>query len=66
MQALIAGETFPKQAVARLGGGTLELGAPQLVDLSNAPFARPDLAALAGGLDWIRAKDYPIRDTWRG
>ncbi len=42
-----------------------EKGQLQLVDISNAPFARPDLAALAGGLDWIRANDYPIRGTWR-
>jgi len=39
-------------------------GALQLVDISNAPFARPDLEALAGGLAFIRAKDYPIRGTY--
>ena len=40
-----------------------EKGDLHLVDISNAPFARPDLEALAGGLAWIRANDYPIRGT---
>jgi len=39
-------------------------GLLQIVDISNAPFARPDLTALLGGLTWIRANDYPIRGTW--
>lgn len=43
-----------------------EAGQLHLADISNAPFARPDLAALAGGLDYIRANDYPIRGTWAG
>ncbi|WP_296763075.1 peroxiredoxin-like family protein [Sediminimonas sp.] len=38
-------------------------GALHLVDISNAPFARPELEGLAGGLAFIRAKDYPIRGT---
>lgn len=41
-----------------------EAGVLHLVDISNAPFARPDLAALAGGLEYVRANDYPIRGTW--
>lgn len=41
-------------------------GRLHLADISNAPFARPDLEALAGGLAFIRAKDYPIRGTWNG
>jgi len=32
-----------------------------VVDISNAPFARPDLAGLAKGLKFIRDNDYPIR-----
>jgi len=43
-----------------------EAGQLHLVDISNAPFARPDLAGLAGGLEFIRANDYPIRGTWAG
>lgn len=39
-------------------------GQLHLVDISNAPFSRPDLAALAGGLEFIRANDYPIRGTY--
>lgn len=35
----------------------------QIIDVSNAPFARPDLAALRDGLRFIQAKDYPIRGT---
>ncbi|WP_299849642.1 redoxin domain-containing protein [uncultured Roseovarius sp.] len=38
-------------------------GKLHIVDISNAPFSRPDLEALAGGLDFIRANDYPIRGT---
>ncbi len=36
-------------------------GLLQVVDISNAPFARPDLAGLAKGLKYIRDNDYPIR-----
>ena len=36
-------------------------GQLQVVDISNAPFARPDLAGLAKGLKFIRDNDYPIR-----
>ena len=36
-------------------------GAIQIVDVSNAPFARPDLAELLNGLKFIIAKGYPIR-----
>lgn len=38
-------------------------GEIQVVDLSNAPFARPDLAALLAGLTFVREKDYPVRGT---
>ncbi len=35
----------------------------QIVDISNAPFARPDLNSILGGLKFIQEKDYPIRGT---
>ena len=38
-------------------------GAIQIVDVSNAPFARPDLEGLLHGLKFVIAKDYPIRGT---
>ncbi|SFU10048.1 AhpC/TSA family protein [Pseudovibrio denitrificans] len=39
----------------------------QLMDISNAPFTRPDLTALIGGLGFIRNPDnnYPIRGTFK-
>ena len=42
-------------------------GKLQVVDLSNNPFARPDLEVLVSGLEWIRSpdNDYPIRGTYR-
>lgn len=38
-------------------------GKIQIVDVSNAPFARPDLNALVKGLTFIQQKQYPIRGT---
>lgn len=35
----------------------------QIVDVSNAPFARPELASLLDGVKFIQDKDYPIRGT---
>lgn len=35
----------------------------QIVDISNAPFARPDLAALLAGIKFVIEKNYPIRGT---
>jgi peroxiredoxin len=35
----------------------------QIVDISNAPFARPDLAALLQGIKFVIEKGYPIRGT---
>ncbi len=42
-------------------------GQVQVVDLSNNPFARPDLEIFVGGLEWIRNPDnnYPIRGTYQ-
>ena len=53
---------FPEPAVFVINGE----GRLHIVDISNAPFARPDLEALLGGLEFIRANDYPIRGTWAG
>lgn len=38
-------------------------GKVQIVDVSNAPFARPDLNGLVKGLGFIQQKQYPIRGT---
>ncbi len=38
-------------------------GLLQIVDLANAPFLRPDLDRLLGGLRFIMEKSYPIRGT---
>ena len=36
-------------------------GKIQVVDISNAPFARPDLNSIFRGLKFIQEKQYPIR-----
>ncbi|MDQ6627263.1 MAG: redoxin domain-containing protein [Pseudomonadota bacterium] len=33
----------------------------QIVDISNAPFARPDLKSLLKGIQFVASKSYPIR-----
>lgn len=38
-------------------------GMVQIVDISNAPFARPDLAGIARGAKRIQEMKYPIRGT---
>lgn len=38
-------------------------GRVQIVDLSNAPFVRPDLKGLLNGLRFIMANEYPVRGT---
>ncbi len=42
-------------------------GKLQVVDISNNPFARPDLEVFVSGLEWIRAPEnnYPIRGTYQ-
>lgn len=35
----------------------------QILDISNAPFARPDLKIIANGIKFVREHDYPIRGT---
>lgn len=45
-----------------------EKGQLQVIDISNGPFARPDLNTLAAGLAFIRnpGNHYPVRGTWQG
>jgi len=38
-------------------------GRLQIVDVSNAPFSRPDLGMILKGLKFIQEKNYPIRGT---
>ena len=38
-------------------------GNTQIIDISNAPFARPDLQAVLNGLKFVQEKNYPIRGT---
>ena len=38
-------------------------GRIQVVDISNAPFARPELSGVLKGLTFIQEKQYPIRGT---
>jgi peroxiredoxin len=38
-------------------------GKIQIIDISNAPFARPDLNGVLKGLKFIQEKQYPIRGT---
>ena len=40
-------------------------GTLQIVDISNAPFARPDLEVLLGGIEFAITNAYPIRGTYR-
>jgi peroxiredoxin len=38
-------------------------GCLQIIDISNAPFSRPDLDGLLRGIKFIREKNYPVRGT---
>jgi peroxiredoxin len=38
-------------------------GRIQVVDVSNAPFARPDLGGICRGVKFIQEKQYPVRGT---
>ena len=42
-------------------------GRLQVIDISNYPFARPDIEVFVSGLEWIRAPEnnYPIRGTYQ-
>lgn len=50
---------FPEPGVFVINGE----GNIQILDISNAPFARPDLESLANGVKFVRANDYPVRGT---
>ena len=41
-----------------------EKGEIQILDISNAPFARPDLNGILGGIQFVRQNAYPIRGTF--
>lgn len=41
-------------------------GRLQIIDISNAPFARPDLSGVLAGLKLIQERAYPIRGTYGG
>jgi peroxiredoxin len=38
-------------------------GNAQIIDISNAPFSRPDLKALLKGVQFVMSKGYPVRGT---
>jgi peroxiredoxin len=38
-------------------------GEVQIIDVSNAPFARPELGTILAGIKFIQEKRYPIRGT---
>ena len=39
------------------------MGQAHIIDVSNAPFARPDLKGFLNGLKFIKERSYPIRGT---
>lgn len=39
-------------------------GMMHIIDISNAPFIRPDINVLLGGIKYIRDNAYPIRGTY--
>ncbi|NNE52696.1 MAG: AhpC/TSA family protein [Sulfitobacter sp.] len=50
---------FPEPGLFVINGE----GRIQIVDVSNAPFARPDLEGVLNGIKFVRENDYPIRGT---
>ena len=50
---------FPEPGLFVVNGD----GNIQMVDVSNAPFLRPELQGVLNGIKFIRANDYPIRGT---
>ena len=38
-------------------------GKVQIVDISNAPFSRPDLASILMGINMIKERNFPVRGT---
>ena len=43
--------------------GINENGVVHLIDISNTPFNRADLAETVDTVEWVRENDYPIRGT---
>ncbi|MFT6556642.1 peroxiredoxin-like family protein [Sneathiella sp.] len=39
-------------------------GTIQILDISNAPFSRPDLSSILRGITFIQEKGYPVRGTY--
>ncbi|WP_299597748.1 peroxiredoxin-like family protein [uncultured Tateyamaria sp.] len=52
-------QPFPEPGLFVVNGD----GAIQMVDVSNAPFLRPDLQSVLNGVKFVRSNDYPIRGT---
>lgn len=50
-------QPFPEPGLFVVNGD----GAIQMVDVSNAPFLRPDLESVVKGIAFVRSNDYPIR-----
>lgn len=50
---------FPEPGLFVINPG----GQVQIIDISNAPFARPDLNGILAGIQLIQSRDYPIRGT---
>ncbi|MDA0702301.1 MAG: peroxiredoxin-like family protein [Proteobacteria bacterium] len=38
-------------------------GRAHMIDIANAPFIRPDLEQILGGIGFVQEKNYPIRGT---
>ena len=38
-------------------------GKAHIIEISNAPFARPDLAGILSGIKIIQERSYPVRGT---
>lgn len=54
-------QPFPEPGLFVINGE----GKIQILDISNAPFARPSLDSIKGGIKFIRENDYPVRGTHR-
>ncbi|MDH5750420.1 MAG: AhpC/TSA family protein [Rhodospirillales bacterium] len=52
-------QPFPEPAIFAVNPD----GNIQVVDMSNAPFSRPDLEGILNGLTFIQNNDYPVRGT---
>lgn len=51
---------FPEPAALILNAA----GELQIIDISNAPFSRPELAKLLKGIQFIQSNGYPVRGTY--